>query len=147
MKSLHDQSAREELISRINSLSENSTAQWGKMNLYQMLKHCCLAEESFLGKKIYPRVFLGRIFGQMAIKNMLKDERPISRNAKTKADFIVTGNGDYRAEKDKWISLIREYEHYHGDGINHWFFGRMNKEEVGQFAYKHADHHLRQFNA
>jgi hypothetical protein len=46
MNSVFDKATRDELISRINTLNENSTAQWGKMNIYQMLKHCILWEES-----------------------------------------------------------------------------------------------------
>ena len=40
MKTIFDQSTRDHLISRINKLSEESTAQWGRMNIYQMVKHC-----------------------------------------------------------------------------------------------------------
>jgi len=51
MKTIFDKQTRDELIDRINKLNENSTAQWGKMNVYQMLKHCTLYEEMLLGKK------------------------------------------------------------------------------------------------
>ena len=51
MKIIFDKTTRDELISRISALNENSTPQWGRMNIYQMLKHCTLAEEMFLGKK------------------------------------------------------------------------------------------------
>jgi len=51
MKSTLDQTTREELIQRIHSLTENSTAQWGKMNVYQMLKLCIQWEEMLLEKK------------------------------------------------------------------------------------------------
>jgi len=58
MKTVFDKATRDELTGRINTLNENSTAQWGGMNIYQMLKHCTLAEEMYLGKKLYKRVFL-----------------------------------------------------------------------------------------
>ena len=76
MKTVFDSETRNELITRINSLSERSQAQWGEMNVYQMLKHCTLAEEMYLGKVTYKRVFLGRIIGQIALNNMLKNEHP-----------------------------------------------------------------------
>jgi hypothetical protein len=68
MKSVFDKTTRDELISRIESLNQNSTAQWGKMNLYQMLKHCILWEEMLLGKKQYRQSFLGRLVGKIALK-------------------------------------------------------------------------------
>ena len=147
MKTIFDKATRDELISRINQLDENSKPAWGKMNTYQMLKHCVLAEEMYLGKKVYGRTLLGLIIGKMALKSMLKDESPMGRNAPTKSDFIVTEiSGDVAAEKNKWIALLGEYAHFSEPGIVHWFFGRMTKEQVGYFVYKHTDHHLRQFN-
>jgi len=145
MKTVLDKSTRDELISRINSLNENSNASWGKMNVYQMLKHCAIAEESYLGKKKYKRVFIGRLLGKKVLNNILKDGSPMMRSAKTLKDFIVTGDGDIEPEKQKWITLLHEYKNYSG-GVIHWFFGPMTKEQVGFFSYKHADHHLRQFN-
>ena len=52
MRSVLDQSTREELINRIKTLNESTSAQWGKMNVHQMIKHCILAEEmlSWAGK-------------------------------------------------------------------------------------------------
>ena len=36
MKTIFDKTTRDELIYRIDSLNENNTPQWGKMNIYQM---------------------------------------------------------------------------------------------------------------
>src|SRR3954449_67796 len=111
MKSIFDQTTRDELISRINNLNENSSAQWGKMNINQMIKHCVLFEEMCLGKKKYKRAFIGRLFGGIALKNMLKDEKPFQRNAPTSADFkIKEVDGNVSSEKKKWIALVEEYE-------------------------------------
>ena len=60
MKTIFDKATRDELINRINILDEHSTAQWGTMNIYQMLKHCVLCEEMYLGKKKYKRKFIER---------------------------------------------------------------------------------------
>jgi hypothetical protein len=146
MKSVFDQSTRDELINRINTLNESSTPQWGKMNITQMLKHCTLCEEMYLGKKKYKRAFIGRLFGKIGLKNLLKDESPLQRNSPTKSEFkIIETGGDVSSEKKKWISLIEEYAHYPDNDFIHWFFGKMTKEQVGHFVYKHTDHHLRQF--
>ena len=148
MKTIFDKATRDDLISRIKTLDENSKAAWGSMNVYQMLKHCTLAEEMYLGKKKYKRVFLGRLIGKLALKNLLKDESPMGRNAPTSADFKVKENsGDVSSEKAKWIALMEEYAHFSNPGLVHWFFGKMTREQVGCFVYKHTDHHLRQFNS
>src|SRR5215469_8371774 len=146
MKTVLDKTTRKELIKRINSINEDSTAQWGKMNAYQMLKHCRLAEEMYLGKKNYEWVSQGRVFGKAALEKFLNDETPMSQNIMTTKDFIVTNTGSVAEEKEKLISLICEYENYPDGHVTHWFFGPMSREQVGLFSYKHLDHHLRQFN-
>ena len=147
MKTVFDLAIRAELIRRIGLLNENSKAAWGKMTIYQMLKHCTQAEEMYLGQKQYKRVPLGFIFGRMALKGILKDENPMRKNAPTHHAFIIKGEGDVEAEKTKWIQLIETYGSYSNTCYVHWFFGKMTKEQVGFLAYKHIDHHLRQFGA
>lgn len=148
MKTVLDKASREELISRVKSLNMNSKAQWGKMNVYQMLKHCVLTEEMFLGKKKYKRAFLGRIFGKMALKKILTEGHKFKQGEPTSSEFkIADEQGDLALEKEKLISLIEEYGHFSGENFVHWFFGKMTKEQIGYFSYKHLDHHLRQFNS
>ena len=149
MKTLLDKITRDEILSRINVLQEGSTAQWGKMTAYQMLKHCALAEEMFLGIKVYPRSFIGRLFGKMALKGFLKDETPIKKNMHTLSHVKMHGNetGNFSVEKQKLVALINAYSDYPNPGFVHPFFGYLTKEQAGYFAYKHIDHHLRQFNS
>ena len=147
MKSVFDKATRAELINRINTLNENSKAQWGKMNVSQMLKHCTQFEEMSLGKKKYKQSFLGKLFGKMALKDMLKDE-PVKRNLPTVPSFKVKENSfDLANERKKWVDLIKEYEHFSNSDFVHPFFGKMTKKQTCYLAYKHTDHHLRQFNA
>lgn len=39
VKTIFEVATREELIRRINSVKEDSKPEWGKMNVYQMVKH------------------------------------------------------------------------------------------------------------
>jgi hypothetical protein len=149
MKTIFDKTTRDELINRINMLNENSNARWGKMNIYQMLKHSTLWQEWALGRGKCKQVFIGRIFGKMALKNLLKNEKPLRRNSPTSPEFRTTDvkeDGDVSSERTKWIALIGESAHFSKTHLVHSFFGRMTKEQIGYLAYKHADHHLRQFN-
>ena len=147
MKTVFEKPTRDELIKRINRLNEKSTAQWGKMNIFQMLTHCIQWEEMALGRKKYQQSFLGRLFGKMALKDFVKDETPFKKNVPTVPAFkIKEQTGDVELQKQKWATLIDEYEHFSNVDFVHPFFGKMNKEQIGYLAYKHTDHHLRQFN-
>jgi hypothetical protein len=145
MKTVFDKPDRDVLIERIKNLTENSIAQWGKMNVYQMLKHCALWEEMLLGKTTYRQSFLGRLFGKIALRDMLKDE-PVKHNLPTVPSFKISGNGDVETAKDQWIGLLEDHTHQENSGFIHPFFGQLTADEAGRMAYKHADHHLRQFS-
>ena len=119
------------------------------MNVWQMLKHCTLWEEWIRAKETHKQVFIGRLFGKMALTTLLKDESPMRRNTPTIPELRINRMpelGDIEAEKEKWISQIRNYEQFSNPGFVHSFFGKMTEAQIGFMAYKHADHHLRQFN-
>jgi len=146
MKTVFDKTTRDELTGRINALNENKTAQWGKMNVYQMLKHCTLWEEWIQSNKKNKQVFVGKLFGRMVLNSVLKDEKPLRHNTPTLPELIIKEqNGDMEAGKRKWIALIEKYADYSTPVFVHPFFGKMTREQVGYMAYKHTDHHLRQF--
>jgi hypothetical protein len=148
MKTVLEKQTRDGLIDRINTLNENSKPQWGKMNIYQAIKHCTLWDEWIFGKTSYRQLLVGRLFGKMALRNVLKDDKPLSRNSPTISAFRIGGtDGDVEAEKTKWIALIEQYENFSNPGFVHPFFGRMTREQIGFLAYKHIDHHLRQFGS
>jgi hypothetical protein len=147
MKTVFDKTTRDELINRIQSLNENGTAKWGKMNMYQMVKHCTLWEEMMLGKKKYKQTLLGHLFGKIALKGLIKDENPMMRNAPTVPAFKVKENGNVSSEKAKWIDLMEEHAHNSDPDVVHPFFGKITREQIGYLIYKHTDHHLRQFKS
>ena len=150
MKTIFDESTRNELIDRIHNLNEDAHAQWGKMNLYQMLVHCTTWEEWMQGKgnPVYKQAFLGKIFGKIGLRRMIRDDKPIDKGVPTSEQFkIKETSGDITQKKKEWIQLIKEYESYSNPTFIHDFFGKMSREEVGLLAYKHTDHHLRQFNS
>lgn len=150
MKTIFDAATRDELVGRIQSLTKSNQAQWGKMNVYQMAKHCIIWDEWVLGthQPRYKQEFLGLIFGKMALKSFVKDERPLKKNVPSGKAFIVREtDGDLEAQKKIWIGRINGYAHFANDAFIHDFFGKMTREEIGILAYKHADHHLRQFCA
>jgi hypothetical protein len=149
MKTVFDKTTRDEVINRIQSLTPNSHAQWGKMNVYQMTKHGIIWDEWVLGinKPVYKQGLLGLIFGKIALKSNVKDDRPIQKNMPAGRGFTVKEKtGDLELQKKIWAERIAAYASYSNPAFIHNFFGKMTLEQIGQFAYKHTDHHLRQFN-
>lgn len=148
MKNVFDVQTINEFKQRINALNANSQAKWGKMTVYQMLKHCTENEKLMLQERKFKRVFLGRIFGKMALKASIKDAKPFSHNSPTHPDLVIKSDGDVEKQKDLWIEMLSKYPKKTKKdfiGFLHPFFGKMDKEQVNKWTYKHVDHHLRQF--
>jgi|SRR5690554_54141 len=148
MRTIFDINTRTALIGRIEKINEENKAKWGKMNVFQMLKHNTYWNRWILGKEnhTYKQAFMGKLFGKIVLKKMIKDEKPFDKNIPTSSQFKAKDlNGDLEKEKAKWISLIKEYENYQNPNFVHDFFGKMTKEEIGILVHKHCDHHLRQF--
>ena len=148
MKSIFNPEDRAELIWRIEQLTPESKNRWGKMNLHQMIRHCLLTDEMNKGKMRVKRAFLGRLLGRSVLKAVIKNEKPFAKNIGTLPPLKVTEavSGDLAELKQAWIESVQSYgdlspEHR----FTHSFFGKMDYTETGRLAYKHTDHHLRQF--
>lgn len=149
MKTVFEKLTRDELIRRIDSLNENNKALWGKMNVYQMTKHCNIWNQWVLGidnNIPYKQNLLGKLIGKMVLKSNTKNDKSLGKNAPAGSDFIVREkSGDLEKQKKRLIELTEQYGSYNNLDFIHGFFGKMTKEQIGVFAYKHYDHHLRQF--
>jgi len=149
MKTIFNKPEREELMERINTLNSQNTAQWGKMNLYQMMKHCTCWNDWVLGNGAYSykQEFLGKLFGKMVLKGMVKDDKPMKKNSPAGIFTIKEQSGNIQHQKKIWLEQMAAYENFSNPEFIHDFFGKMKTEDIGIFVYKHMDHHLRQFNA
>lgn len=148
MKSIFNQSTISEFKTRINNISEETTAQWGKMNVYQMLKHCTENDKMLTGERKFRRLLIGRIFGQTSLQTSTKNGEPLSHNSPTHPELIIKGTGDIVSQKQEWLSVLDGYytkPNTTFENFVHPFFGKMTPEQISIFAYKHIDHHLRQF--
>ena len=147
MESLFNTNTYNEIINRLNNLSPDASAQWGKMNVAQMLAHCKEAFKVPLSEKKLPRMFLGRLMGWM-IKSKLYNDSPWKQNLPTAPEFIIKGERNFHDEKQELTDLINKFYAAGPDGISkypHPFFGKFTAEQWGMSMYKHVDHHLRQF--
>ncbi|MEN2280762.1 DUF1569 domain-containing protein [Algoriphagus sp. SE2] len=148
MKNIFDPEVHEELINRINKLTPDTKAQWGKMTVDQMLAHCCVAYEmAYTNKHPKPNAFL-RFLLKTFVKNGVVNEKPYPKNSRTAPQFIISDRKDFEDEKNRLISYIQktfDYGPNYFDGKESISFGPMTTQEWNNQFYKHLDHHLTQF--
>ncbi len=150
MKTILEEATRQELVTRITGLSPAHNAQWGKMDVVRMVKHCVLWNHWVQGTApfAYKQEWLGKIFGRMALRSTVSNDKPLGKNVPAgKAFTIKDGSGDLSRLKQTWIEQIGSYASYSNPHFIHDFFGHMTTEQIGIFVFKHTDHHLRQFGA
>ena len=149
VRDLFDDATYADTIERLEKLSPDAKALWGKMNVSQMLAHCKVAFRVPLTDKPLPRMFAGRLIG-WAIKSKLYNDSLWGKGLPTAPEFIIKDERDFDTEKKKLLALIREFHDRGPEGAGkypHPFFGKFTKEQWGKSMWKHMDHHLRQFGA
>jgi hypothetical protein len=148
MKNLFEAATVKEVQERIALLTPGSDRLWGIMSAPQALAHCSLAMEWAVGDRKPPRMFLGRILGQMVKPKVLGDDAPMHRNSPTAKDLLVRDERDLRTERERLLALIDRFAAAGPAGCTqhpHSFFGPLTPDQWAILEYKHLDHHLRQF--
>ncbi|HNR20437.1 MAG TPA: DUF1569 domain-containing protein [Bacteroidia bacterium] len=147
MKYLNEQTAQREIIERINKLTPQSNALWGKMNVAQMLTHCSIALEVPLGL-LHPKSNLfGKLFGRY-IKKVILEQRDFKRNLPTSPSFVVKRQVNFDEAKSLLLTHISKFSVLSNNELSkrkHPIGGNFSGEEWAWSQYKHLDHHLKQF--
>jgi len=137
-----------EMIGRINQLTAETPAQWGKMTVDQMLAHCCVAYEmAYTDKHPKPNAFVGFML-KMMVKQTVVGPKPYKKNSRTAPVFIIAERKNFEAEKARLIDFLQKTqqlgaEHFEGKASHS--FGNLTSKEWNVLFSKHLDHHLTQF--
>lgn len=137
------------LAARIDSITNETPALWGKMNVGQMLSHCCVPYQQILGENTDK---LGK-FMKWLLKTFLKasmvNETSYKPNMPTGPTFVrVNQEFDVDVEKRKLKKYIRQIQEMGPEQLAakpSLSLGMLTPLEWNNLLYKHIDHHLRQF--
>ena len=119
------------------------------MNVAQMLAHVHRPLEVATGTLKLKRRLIGRLFGAMAKKSLLKDA-PFSKGLPTDPNFVVKDAHDFATERARLEAIVTRVGQRGPAGLTtdpHPFFGPLTTAEWDAVMWKHLDHHLRQFSA
>ena len=142
---LFDPSVKQAIIDRINKLTPESKAQWGKMNVSQMLAHVQKPIGIAFGTHQPKGSFLLRMIGPL-FKTKLWNETPYKQSLPTDPTFIMTGSDrDFEKEKQELLKMVNSFSESSIVGETHPVFGKLTKENWSKATWKHLDHHLKQF--
>lgn len=146
--SLFEKVTLDEMVARVNRLHPESQAEWGKMNVAQMLAHNNVGFDITNGKTPVSYNFLMRFMLKTFVKATVVGNKPYVKNGQTAPVFIVSDTRDFAKEK---AELIANLERFHREGATAYegrespSFGKLTSQEWSNQYWKHLDHHLTQF--
>lgn len=150
MKTILDPGVNADILRRIDALTPEAQRKWGRMSVGGMVCHLNDAFELVMGERetsLRSTLFF-RTVGRFAA---LSTPMPWPKGAPTspEADQEQTGTppGDFEADREKLRRLMERFTAAaNADRLApHPLFGPLGRGEWGRWAYRHCDHHLRQF--
>jgi len=150
IEDMFDAQGKDKMIARINALSPDTQAEWGKMNVGQMLAHCNVAYEFVQEQGMHsPPGFIGKFFANLFAKNLVVgDDKPYPKSGPTAPAFVMKEDKDFEVEKSRLIAYIEktfEEGAAHYEGLENMTFGKLSSKQWNNMYSKHLDHHLKQF--
>jgi len=145
MKSVHQPEVKQKILDRLNKLNPESQRHWGKMSVGQMLAHVSaqlkLGTGEIKGKAILPAWI------QYVAKQTFGFRIPWTKSLPTAKEMTIKDERQFEEEKQAFLATFQLFMEKDADSTwwPHPIFGKMSKEEWGKVAYKHLDHHFRQF--
>lgn len=148
MGSILNENDRSTICTRMRSLSNSSTARWGKMSVTGMLLHLRLSARMAVGELEVPSANK-RVFQVFPLKHLILYVLPFPKGAPTAPALIPDAVASFEEERAAVLALLDRIGAGPRDGTGpaHPLFGPLSWGEWGTVTYKHVDHHLKQFGA
>ena len=108
MKNVFDPAVTAELIHRIEDLTPQSPALWGKMSVDQMLAHCNVAYEMAFTDKHPKANPVMRFLLKNFVKKGVVNEVPYKKNLPTAPAFRIKNGKNFVEEKARLIDFLNK---------------------------------------
>lgn len=145
MKTLFDERLRSAMLARIERVTTESRPQWGKMNAEQMLAHLSEALRMAVGELPAKSKKLPLRFSPL--RELIIYVLPWPKGAPTAPELLPSDSRSVETSKSELRRLLAEFggRATRDDWPEHPAFGRLGRRGWGRLAWRHLDHHLRQF--
>jgi hypothetical protein len=144
-KSLANSASRQELLARLARLRPEASPLWGKMTAPQMLAH--LADWMLMASGDLHVTSKKVVLRYTPLKQLAIYWLPFPKGVQTSPELLARTPSEWDSESALVSERIQSFERLYrkSEWANHPVFGRMTARSWSVFAYRHMDHHLRQF--
>lgn len=151
VSTVFDSAAAEALRARLHRLRPDSPRRWGKMTPHQAVVHLIDSFRVGFGEMELTAPPLGLLKYPMRFAAFTLPI-PWPKGAKTAPELDQAKGapggsvpGDFEADVAELDALLTRYIATGGDLPEHPVWGQMPRGMAGRYAWRHMDHHLRQF--
>ena len=146
MATLSNEADRKALLERLGRVTPESKALWGRFDAPRMMCHLGDALDETLGRKRLPRKGPA-LLRHFPMKHLAIYVIPMPKGAKAPRELLAEAPGEFEANRRRVRESIEEAaSRPAGPAPDHFLFGKMTCEQWNALAWKHVDHHLRQFS-
>ena len=151
MKNIAQEGPRASLVSRLACLTPQSERRWGSLTPGEMLCHLGDTGDSVLGFRIPPGPAPSGNPRPVLKWLILYSPMPWPKGVKTRPGVNPhqegTRPGEFEADRARVIEGLNSLAVAPAEGLApfHFMVGPMSRPDWQRWAYKHVDHHLRQF--
>jgi DinB family protein len=145
MPSMFDAETRQTFHRRIERLTPEVPARWGRMSAHKMV--CHLGDQLRLGLGAIPARPIPGLLRHAPVKQLVIDVLPWPHGAKSPPESFTTAPSEWQADVVRLRELLEQFGARASDQRwpDHPLFGRMSGALWGRLTCRHFDHHLRQF--
>lgn len=145
MKTMFDETLRAEILRRVERVSPDLRPRWGKMNAEQMLGHLVASSKMAIGElECTPK----KVFFRFApLRQLIVYWLPWPQGAPTAVELMISHPEEMARSKEEITRLLRAFAARENETKwpIHPAFGNLGRRGWGVLAWRHYDHHLRQF--
>jgi hypothetical protein len=144
MPTLLDARSRQAIVERLHRLAPTSTPAWGTLTAPRML--CHLADQLRVGMGELPTRRTDSAIRRSIIKWIVvyTPMRPPRGRIQTAPEMLTSAPTTWESDLGTCVELVERLGTTPTNEL-HPYFGRLTHGEWGRLAWKHLDHHLRQF--
>jgi hypothetical protein len=149
MKSILNERDRKALLERVGRVTPDSPRRWGRMSAHGMICHLFDSFAGVLGDRPIADVstLAGRtVMRWIAVSTPMPWPKGVPTTPEADQERDGTPPGDFAADRARLLEISEDFvRRLDPATMRHPLFGRMSAGEWGRWAYRHVDHHARQF--
>lgn len=144
---LHDARTRAATLERFKGIPADRVPLWGTMTAPKMVVHCTDALRMATGELPIRVLPIGKVLGATGIGTVLARYMPIPKGSRTHPKLLARAPVAFGDEVAQFAMALEAFADK--SKVSRWpphpLFGLISPATWGVQAWRHLDHHLRQF--